>query len=1041
MKAFIILCLSVCIPFIETIASESTITILTRNEEHILRVHNQNFFIKGMNWDYFPTGTNYNYSLWKQSDATIKAALDYEMRLLKNMGVNTIRQYVGIPTKWIQYIYEKYDIYTILNHPFGRYGLTVNNTWVQHIDYGDSLIQSILIDEVSSMVNDYKNTPGVLMFLLGNENNYGLFWRGAETEDIPVAERTSTKEAIHMYKLFNRAAKKLKNVDNNHPIAICNGDLLFLDIIAKECVDIDILGINAYRGISFDNAFQRVRNEFGKPILFTEFGSDAYNAQTNTEDQEAQARILMGNWKEIYENASGKGKAGNSIGGCTFQFSDGWWKYGQTSNLDIHDINASWSNGGYQNDYVEGENNMNEEWFGICAKGKVNEQGLYSLFPRAAYYVLKDIHAMSPYNDTNTISDSLMNESIITQSLLSANSANISRDQQNQSNIYVSDVQANFTTYNTGGSLISTGKKTNVQSFPNRLGFDHMQSFNIGVTAKPSPNVSANVQFNILGNVALNPIDEVFYENRGRGITINGMNGTQHTIVNDRIQLYKSSISWNSAYMNLTGFYRTGHFHWGYEGDFFGLYPEANYGPNIDIYSANTPFGFEIEGKKNIKGLKIAFGPELWWGANPAILIKYSTKIANTDITGIFQEDLTQRDNVQSSFAIPVPKTRKLSLSLQKSIDNIAISLGGLWAGQPLNGRPFQLMRGNIDQYAVYQDTIRSMDNFGAKIKITYQGPSFNWYALGSYMGLVANGGMDNTKTFTGWKLKDIGSGNMMNVLTGFTVAFGHLQIAPNMLWQKPIEGPIPSWVQSPARPRNILEDPFSVRSNRETIAGELLFTYDPTPATWMYEWDNDRSEDASFAISSGIVYRHLPTTQDAAIGILSNGRTSFVFPGAAPAADLWEVHAKVVSKIHPELGFILNLYTGNGQANGSDTRTIERFGADLRALYKNSKLILMYKANDWGPFDYHRDFNLTFPLQLMAEISTQIGKPDWFMLPGTRLGIRSTYRTLNKYSPRYTPTLTIDPAGNWVPDPNAIGFPNGNEWEIRTFVQVSIGN
>lgn len=90
MKAFIILCLSVCIPFIETIASESTITILTRNEEHILRVHNQNFFIKGMNWDYFPTGTNYNYSLWKQSDATIKAALDYEMRLLKNIDRKSV---------------------------------------------------------------------------------------------------------------------------------------------------------------------------------------------------------------------------------------------------------------------------------------------------------------------------------------------------------------------------------------------------------------------------------------------------------------------------------------------------------------------------------------------------------------------------------------------------------------------------------------------------------------------------------------------------------------------------------------------------------------------------------------------------------------------------------------------------------------------------------------------------------------------------------------------------------------------------------------
>jgi hypothetical protein len=44
-------------------------------------------------------------------------------------------------------------------------------------------------------------------------------------------------------------------------------------------------------------------------------------------------------------------------------------------------------------------------------------------------------------------------------------------------------------------------------------------------------------------------------------------------------------------------------------------------------------------------------------------------------------------------------------------------------------------------------------------------------------------------------------------------------------------------------------------------------------------------------------------------------------------------------------------------------------------------------------------------------------------------------------FSPRYSPVTTIDPAGNWVPDPKAIGFPDGNEWEIRTFIQVSISN
>ena len=81
----------------------------------------------------------------------------------------------------------------------------------------------------------------------------------------------------------------MKAIDNSHPMAICNGDLLFLDIIAKECPDVDILGINAYRGISFGDVFERVKKEYGKPLLFSEFGSDAFNAITNEEDQNAQA--------------------------------------------------------------------------------------------------------------------------------------------------------------------------------------------------------------------------------------------------------------------------------------------------------------------------------------------------------------------------------------------------------------------------------------------------------------------------------------------------------------------------------------------------------------------------------------------------------------------------------------------------------------------------------------------------------------------------------------------------------------------------------
>ena len=100
-----------------------------------------------------------------------------------------------------------------------------------------------------------------------------------------------------------------------------------------------------------------------------------------------------------------------------------------------------------------------------------------------------------------------------------------------------------------------------------------------------------------------------------------------------------------------------------------------------------------------------------------------------------------------------------------------------------------------------------------------------------------------------------------------------------------------------------------------------------------------------------------------------------------------------------------------------------------------------MVKVNDWGPFDYHRDFNLTFPLQLMADISTSLAKPSWFELPNSRLGLRYLWRSLDRYSPRYSPTTKIDARGDVVPDPTAIGFGNGQEWEIQTYLQINIGN
>jgi hypothetical protein len=1032
-----------------TFGQVDKIEVINNSDGIKLTVNGKDFMINGMNWDYVPIGTNYSYNLWSKSDSFIKTALDTEMSLLKNMGVNAIRVYTGMQPKWVKYIYENYGIYTMINHSFGRYGLTLNGTWIPNTEYSDPETQRYLINEAINMANDFKDTPGLLLFMLGNENNYGLSWGGAATEDIPIeTEGTVITRARSMYKLMNEAVLKIKKIDSKHPVAICNGDLLYLDLVAEHLPAMDIYATNMYRGESFGDAFDRVKNELNKPIMFAEFGSDAFNAIKNKEDQKMQAYYMVENWNEIYSNAAGLGKAQNSLGGFTFQWADGWWKDGQTKDLDIHNTRGIWTSGGYTLDTENGSKNMNEEWFGICAKGPTDARGLFDLYPRASYYALKEAHQLNPYGegvDLDFVQNHFKNINLM-DAVLRARGDKAALGGSDTEKLRISRLSANFTTFNTGGSLITTPDTPDPSgnTFPNQLGFDHMQSYFVGIEGNPSSNMRANVNFNVIGKVAENPIDEIFYENRGRPVTmIDGNN--QEVIVNDinRVNVYDAEFEWNAKDFDLRGFYRTGHYHWQYEGDFFGLYPEANYGPNLDIYGGEI-FGAEIDGKGIFDGLKAAIGPQLWWGANPTMLFKYQRNFGEFKVAGIYHRDIEREiqfdengqrvlnQNQVRSGVIPGFPMERATIAVERDFGNIGLTVGGIWGGRPLNGSSFQDVRDGI----VFKDEIKGDDNWGGKAKITYQKGAINWYGQGAVMGLVAGGGADATRTFTGWQLKDTGSGNQANLLTGFTYTIGDFQIAPNFLWQKPLVDAMPNNVNAPGRLRNFIDDPFAVRANRETQAGELLLTFDPTPGTWMYEWDNDRAEDAIFAMNLGFVYRHLPTTMDAHIGFLAS-REFFAFNSAAPAEDLWEIHTRMVSKLTSDLGLIGNFYYGNGQANGDSERLIKRFGGNIRAIYKTMKLETHVKINDWGPFDYHRDFNLTYPVQLMLDLSTSLGKPDWFILPSTTIGLRGTWRSLDQFSPRFSP-LAGPEFG--VPPLSPVGVPDGSEWEIRTYVTINIG-
>ena len=162
---------------------------------------------------------------------------------------------------------------------------------------------------------------------------------------------------------------------------------------------------------------------------------------------------------------------------------------------------------------------------------------------------------------------------------------------------------------------------------------------------------------------------------------------------------------------------------------------------------------------------------------------------------------------------------------------------------------------------------------------------------------------------FTGWTLRPSGRGNQVHANAALALTLGDFLLAPNVLYQKPLEGPLPSIPDHysaltntyfPAiHARNILDDPFVVLDNRELLGLELLLAYDPTPATWLWMWDNDRRENATFAGTVSLAYRHHPTSRDANLFFLETGQIA-AFRAAPPARDLWDVNARLIFARRP---------------------------------------------------------------------------------------------------------------------------------------------
>ncbi|MCX6798939.1 MAG: hypothetical protein NTW59_02460, partial [Candidatus Diapherotrites archaeon] len=325
-----------------------------------LFVNGSEFKAKSIGYAPIPIGQNpeWGYDVTVHPELTAR-----DFSLLRAMGANAIRTWGKVNS---QAFLD--DAWNNGNQPL----MVIMGYWMgDNIDYQDNSARQAIIADFSAYVNKYKNHPAVLVWAIGNEENY--FY----------ANGNNQKHAAY-FSLVNEMAKKAYEIEGSayHPVMAIAlempGQMNTVGNVAGGADDasipyVDIWGINHYPGQTFGNFFNTFAGKTAKPLLVTEYGIDALNNATKTEYEQTQADWDAALWREI-------ASAQVAIGGSLMAYSDEWWK-DRAGVVDAHDF------GGYvTTSHPDGYSN--EEWWGIVRAEK-SASGPDKVTPRKGYYALQ----------------------------------------------------------------------------------------------------------------------------------------------------------------------------------------------------------------------------------------------------------------------------------------------------------------------------------------------------------------------------------------------------------------------------------------------------------------------------------------------------------------------------------------------------------------------------------------------------------------------------------------------------------------------------
>jgi len=300
---------------------------------------------------------DYAYQTWvdtnrnNQRDPEEKEIGDFQ--LMKDMGVNTIRVYHHssddpelmqinksgdvllnhAPNKELmRKMHADYGIWVALGDLVGAYGVGSGAAWETGTDYTDPVQKANMLKSVETMVLAHKDEPYLLMWVLGNENNYKVYTK-TQAQDQPQAYA----------EFINEAALLIKKLDGKHPVALCNGGYGLLEDYAKYAPAVDIFGLNMYSNYGFHELWKKVELIYGRPVMLTEFGTSHPKVKDGVLDEKNQAGIHRRAWGDIAKHRYGGDKPGNSIGGFVFQWADEWWFNGDKWAQNLNPDGSGWN--------------------------------------------------------------------------------------------------------------------------------------------------------------------------------------------------------------------------------------------------------------------------------------------------------------------------------------------------------------------------------------------------------------------------------------------------------------------------------------------------------------------------------------------------------------------------------------------------------------------------------------------------------------------------------------------------------------------------